>query len=666
MWHLWRRFVLASTLLFALGFYVSRELFSIEYTQFMGSIEGAYFGLSRHMLAHWRDLDWFGLWYCGIPFQNAYPPLLHGLVAVAAGLTRISPALAHHAVTASFYCLGPIALLWMAWRLSRDLELSVLAAVLYALVSPSAFLVPGIRQELGTLFAPRRLEVLVVYGEGPHVASLTLLPLAIGLFALALEKRRPVYYLAAAIGLAAVALTNWLGTFALAVGLACYLLAFGSRAKVLVGACVAFYAYILASPWLPPSTILTIATNSQHVAGNYPLALRQLTYSIPLLAGILLILWACRRYRTWNFMCFSCSFAWVMSYVTLLNDYFNIAIVPQAHRYQLEMEMGVSLVVACVSMAAWRRLPSRVRLTVVAVSLALALSVARLDRQYARRNLLIEGQIEKTIEYREAHWLMSNLPGERVLLPGSRGFWLNAFGDMPQMGGGFDQGVANPLVYRAMSKIYAGDTDEAVMWLKAYGVEAIGDGGPASAEAYKPFPLSWRFEGRLERLWQRGETAVYRVFARPSGLAHAMRREDLVNSIQNLDAVRRYVAALEDDRLPKLVLDWKSESRAEVSGDMLPDYLLSLQINHHKGWHAYVDGEERPLFKDGLGLTAVHPACSGHCKVEVVYDGGWEMKLARLVSAAGLISGLVWSVWSLVTFRRIPALNNSDAQRETC
>jgi len=131
-----------------------------------------------------------------------------------------------------------------------------------------------------------------------------------------------------------------------------------------------------------------------------------------------------------------------------------------------------------------------------------------------------------------------------------------------------------------------------------------------------------------------------------------MRREDLVTGIQNLDAVRTYVAALEDDRLPKLVLDWKSESRAEVSGDMLPDYLLSLQINHHKGWHAYVDGKERPLFKDGLGLIALDPGCSGHCKMEVVYDGGWEMKLARLFRAAGLISGLLWSVWSVVIVRK--------------
>src|SRR5262249_51009117 len=176
------------------------------------------------MMWHWRGLGWYRFWYCGIPFQNSYPPLLHALVAVSAAAGHVSTALAHHAVTAFFYCLGPVSLLWMVWRLGRDFTLGLAAGALYALISPSAFLVPGIRGELGTFFAPRRLEVLVVYGEGPHVTSLTLLPLAIGLLALALEKSRAPYYIAAALGLVAVALTNWLGAFALAVAVACYLI----------------------------------------------------------------------------------------------------------------------------------------------------------------------------------------------------------------------------------------------------------------------------------------------------------------------------------------------------------------------------------------------------------------------------------------------------------
>jgi len=86
--------------LLAINVYFTKELFTLEYSQYMGSIEAAFISISRYMLDNWRDLTWFPLWYGGIPFQNSYPPLLHAIVAVTAGVFRISPALAHHAVTA--------------------------------------------------------------------------------------------------------------------------------------------------------------------------------------------------------------------------------------------------------------------------------------------------------------------------------------------------------------------------------------------------------------------------------------------------------------------------------------------------------------------------------------------------------------------------------------
>ena len=62
------------------------------------------------------------------------------------------------------------------------------------------------------------------YGDGPQIAALVLATLAIGTLDVALEKKRPVYYFAAAVSMAAVILTNWIGTMALAVAVGCYLL----------------------------------------------------------------------------------------------------------------------------------------------------------------------------------------------------------------------------------------------------------------------------------------------------------------------------------------------------------------------------------------------------------------------------------------------------------
>ena len=49
--------VLLALALFALNLYICHELFSIEYLRHMGSIEGAFIGISRYAMHHWRDLS---------------------------------------------------------------------------------------------------------------------------------------------------------------------------------------------------------------------------------------------------------------------------------------------------------------------------------------------------------------------------------------------------------------------------------------------------------------------------------------------------------------------------------------------------------------------------------------------------------------------------------
>src|SRR5271154_5021000 len=193
----------------------------------MGSIEAAYISISRYMISNWRDLTWFPLWYGGIPFQNTYPPFLHAVVALVAAAFRISIAHSHHIVTAFFYCCGPVTLYALAVRLTGSRWYSFVAVWIYSVFSPCLFLMPLARAEVGGAFVPRRFEVLTVYGEGPHITVLALLPLALLSLDLALSKRSPRWYVVAAVSMAAVALTNWLGTFALAVAVVAYLLAVG-------------------------------------------------------------------------------------------------------------------------------------------------------------------------------------------------------------------------------------------------------------------------------------------------------------------------------------------------------------------------------------------------------------------------------------------------------
>src|SRR5579872_5311925 len=167
--------------LFLANAYITYRLFHTEYVNEMGSIEAAYIGLARYIIAHFPHLRWFPLWYGGIPYPDSYPPLLHLAVAALAAAAHLSPALAYHAVVALIFAVTPVALYWTACRLGASRLAAFAAALFYTVEAPSMWLVPPIRHDSGGWFGPHRLIVLVHYGEGPHLASILFLVLSIGL-----------------------------------------------------------------------------------------------------------------------------------------------------------------------------------------------------------------------------------------------------------------------------------------------------------------------------------------------------------------------------------------------------------------------------------------------------------------------------------------------------
>src|SRR5258706_9143009 len=99
-----------AALLFVVNAFVCHKLFFIEYLNQMASIEGSFIAISRYAMRNYRDMTWWPLWFCGMPYQNVYGPVLHHFVAAVAMVAEISPALAVYAGGATFFFLGPVAL----------------------------------------------------------------------------------------------------------------------------------------------------------------------------------------------------------------------------------------------------------------------------------------------------------------------------------------------------------------------------------------------------------------------------------------------------------------------------------------------------------------------------------------------------------------------------
>lgn len=644
-----------SLVLFAVNAYVCRELFRIEYLRHMGSIEALFITLARYARDNWGDLTWFPFWYNGVPYQNTYPPFLPVLTTGVSVVFGWPPALAYHATVAFLYCAGPVLLFWMCYRLSRSIAFSFFAGLIHSVVAPTAFLIADVHRDLGGFLRPRRLQTLVIYGEGPHVAGLALLPLSILLLDLAIHKRRPQYYVLAALAFAATALTNWLAAAALVIAVASYLLAFAGlpfHRPLLVAAGVGLLGYAIAASWIPPSTIRTFQLNSQTIEGDYRQYARLLPVrALALLAALVLAKLALTKLRAAPALQFSSYFTIVTGAVAMAWEYARIVVVPQPHRYNTELELGVAVLVPFALQPLFGRASQNFRIAAACLCLVAAVPFAKEHRRYARY-ILQPIDIARRVEYKSAQWLRRNLPDRRVLVPGSTMFWLNAFTDTQQLGGADDQGTTNSLTRVANYVITTSDStgerdaEISLTWLDVFGVDAIEIGGPNSGEVYKPFRNPAKFDGILKELWRDGGDVIYQVPHTHTSLAHVLSPADLpvrppINGL-DIDPLKPYVSALEDSALPVADLRWTSRHSAQIQANLQPGQVLSVQITHHPGWRAAVNGRIVRSYADALGQMVVDPGCRGPCTVDLTYDGGLEMRLARLLSWAALAGSGLW------------------------
>jgi hypothetical protein len=269
------------------------------------------------------------------------------------------------------------------------------------------------------------------------------------------------------------------------------------------------------------------------------------------------------------------------------------------------------------------------------------------ERQFAKATLT-SGDLTKTIEYRTAVWARDHLAGTRIMMPGSIAQWSNAFTDIEQLAGGSWSVAYNQVQQRAKTAMfYGGDTPErdarnSIAWLKAFGTGAVVVSGPKSQEYWKAFTHPTKFDGRLPVLWREDDVTIYGVPRHSESLAHVVPEWALVRRApsgpEDTSEVEKYVSALEDASLPTADFQWQGTNRIRIHTTATKSQAISIQVTHHPGWHAVVNGAARQIKADGLGLMWLQPGCNGACEVQLEYDGGTELRVCRLLSALALVA----------------------------
>ena len=648
-----RRFAAIGYLLVILwvNAYVCRDLFFTEYTGHTNSIQGLWIAMARLAGEHWVLPSWWPYHDGGIPFEYTYMPLVPGLTALYARLAGCSAARAFNATTGIVYCLGPVAMFVMARRMTRAPGYSFWAALAYSLTSPARALIRDPHFDPAFLWTSRRLYTMAVWDDVPHGMASCLVPFAILFLARSLTGRRLRDSVLAGVFIALSVSASVFAAVAIPLSALCLLFVLPKeqlRSNALLTGAIGGAAYLAICPYLPPSLIATIRANQQMFPEDQ-WSLGSLTALSMVALGWVLVWQASMRCsRDWPLR-FFLLFAYLMSAIPLLDAYRNRHFLPQAGRYQPEMEVGIALAAVFLIRPVSQRLPWSIKAALAFVLLCTAAEQMVSHRRYAKE-ILKPVDITRSIEYRVAKWVDANIPGQRVMVPGSIAQWLNVFSDAPQLSGGSYSTTPNWTQQDAMTSVLAAKgpsgAAESLLWLKAFGVQALTVCGPKSMEFWKPYADPLKFEGLLPVLWREEDTTIYRVPQRTTSLAHVIplaaavpREEGRRVSAPELE---KYVAALEDPSLPTADAPWDGFRRMRIHTAAQPDQVVSVQTSFHPGWRARANGRAAQVVHDGLGFLLIQPRCSGACEIELTYNGGWENWLCRWFSALTVLGVLAY------------------------
>ena len=623
-----------------------KPLYKAKYLDRWDSIESAYISDGRFLKTHGPHPQWQPLWYCGTRYDYIYPP------AVRYGTALLSnffiPAKAHHVYTALLYCLGIAGLYFFTRVMSGSRGVGWLAAAGGALVSPAYLLIRQVRVDTQHL-APWRFWVMVRYGEGPHIAAVALIPIALGCAYLALRAWRPKWLACAALFSAWVALTNFYGSTGL--GILYPLLVWSvwaerrDRWMWARAAAIPALAYALSAFWLTPSYFHVTMVNLKWFSP--PGDPWMVALNVVLVLAFALVAW---RLRAGAYATFLCGSLLILGVNVLGRFWFGVRALAEPDR--LTPEFDLILILAAVEglrrlwHARWRVGP-----WLAAAVVLLAAGAARHYVRHAWDLCPLERDYKQRPEYRMPEWIAQNMPQSRTFASGSMRFWWNTWRDTAQVGGACDRGVLNQRLIPAMTEVTAGSNPEtAVRWLQALGADAVVVPDAHSQEPYHDFVQPYKFAGVLPAIYDDHQgNVIYKVPRRYASLARvvdtaALRAVPQSWNQTDLGALRAYTAVVEQGPEAETRTDWAGTDELLVHAPVAAGQAVLVQVTYDPAWHAYSGGKELAVRPDPVEFSLIE-APPGEQDIRFVF----ETPLANRVG-----SMLGWLALTAIAFLIIP------------
>ncbi len=621
------------------------------------SIEGGYVSMATFIASYPNPWGWNPLHYCGLPVQFMYlPALLYSAAAVHWFLPFVAVGHAYRLLIAIAACAGPVTMYIFARVLNKNRRWALAAALTYTLFSPLYGLAWQIASDRGMAQLPWRVQVMVKYGEGPHNAALTLLPLALLAFWRASVSSGFGSLFLAAVLSALIVLTNWVGAMGLA--LCClFLLLLATldrpdlpiRPRRILQA--AGLGYLLAAFWITPSYISRTFLNWPADSFAFRLGPDQaLAFGI-VLAGAAALLEIYRRrwlsfYFAWVLLCCLGFFAIALGFY-----WYNVSLLPESRRYALEFEFFLVLAgmealrLAVANRRPWfRYLAWAVAVLVFSSGIRQALAYVSADPERRR-----PVAAETLAGHKVATAIAKQQPRGRAFVSGSVRFRFNSWVSIPQAGGVFETGLSNRISLDFAYQIRTGigsspgrEGLDAVRQLQCMAVEYVAVHDQQSKEYYRDFSNPRKFEGLLDAVYRDSGDVVYRVPFR--SYASLLRPEEFPGHppIHGfLDFIIPYINAITDPDRPTLATEWESPTQIRIQGPVPEGMAIALSVNFDEGWKAYQGGERIKIEKTSFGFMKLNPRSGESVTITVEYCGRWEQRVMAVLSVLAWAGCLV-------------------------
>lgn len=634
----------------------------------LGSIEVSYVSMGRFL----RDFgfkSWAPFWYLGFPFHLFYTPALPFFEYVLNASLGLHLWETYRLITGVSYVLVPVSLFLLGWQLSRKLIGGLVAAVLYS-VGPSVFyfLIPEVAEDrlsplINGFLDPRRLTILVRWGEGPHTLSLVFLPLAALFFArhLAAKKSKFSNIFFASLFLGLAALSNALGFFAsviLILSLAFARYAQKTKYKKRVTSSTIFVILLalgLISFWYNLSFITNFFGESGGIIKRY-LELFPWGWLAALFLSLVVFLLIKRFIKNWRV---AGSLVWFLILFAVVATYYfsapaefaerRVELLPQALRYTTEVDMALSLLIGVLVGSLFSFFERKVKVFgILGVLVGFGVLVA--GYIYIQPFIPVASNaasqfvdLDETREKQIADWLNDNVDitrGERVFLPGNYGFYLNWYTDVWQHRGALFQAASHRWPEHIHFQMANGEDEEiSTAWLKAINAKYAVITVPGSNELYKEIKNPERFTDLKEVYRQRGDLIYEVPLVRPSlaktvsaSVADSLIEPEKADSKDELLAYVNWVENSSDNELEFEMLD---HDNYKITGEVGEGEAILVQMTYDAGWSARDNGKKVGKQPDPLGFLVLNPE-PGEVNINLTHSSTWRQWLGYLTTAATL------------------------------